>query len=155
MPSRKPYPNDADKRGWKTRILRAPAEVIDLLDEALHFAALMGAHSSVAQIEAVSVEFINTARTELDHARSLDTTPEAEFRDAVRTRDEWECVDCETHQRLEVHHIIPRKWAPDRVLDVTNGVTLCSECHAKVQPKWRDYVERLQRIVETHEGAAR
>ena len=39
------------------------------------------------------------------------------------------CVDC-GRPGEEVHHIIPRAVAPNRVHDDTNIETLCRQCHA-------------------------
>jgi len=43
------------------------------------------------------------------------------------------CVDCQAVERLQVHHVIPRKVDPSRALDPTNLKTLCIVCHAKVE----------------------
>ncbi len=66
---------------------------------------------------------------------------EAEFRRQVKARDNFRCqwqwyaiaggMDRLTACTgpLEVHHIAPRSVALSRVLDLANGVTLCSSHH--------------------------
>lgn len=50
----------------------------------------------------------------------------------VLSRDKYTCVDCGLHcpAIAHAHHVEQRVDAPDRVLDVSNGVTLCPNCHA-------------------------
>ena len=48
----------------------------------------------------------------------------------VKHRDGGKCVACESATRLHAHHIKPKKLYPDMALDVANGITLCSVCHA-------------------------
>ena len=53
----------------------------------------------------------------------------------TRMRNAWmraypRCVDC-GRPGEEVHHIVPRAVAPNRVHDDTNIETLCKECHAR------------------------
>jgi hypothetical protein len=54
-----------------------------------------------------------------------------EWKKAVFKRDEYKCVKCGEIENLQAHHII--HWADyykGRV-DINNGITLCSRCHAK------------------------
>lgn len=53
-----------------------------------------------------------------------------EWRREVFTRDDYTCVLCKQRGgRLHSHHMDGFSYHPDRRLDVTNGVTLCTECH--------------------------
>lgn len=53
------------------------------------------------------------------------------LRDQVLTRDNNQCQLCETTQkRLDVHHIIKRKFGGRDVLE--NLLSLCRSCHAKL-----------------------
>lgn len=39
------------------------------------------------------------------------------------------CAWCNKEKDLEAHHILPVWVAPDKALDETNLITLCSKCH--------------------------
>lgn len=57
------------------------------------------------------------------------------WRELVFKRDDWTCVMCGRRSRagdavvLQAHHIVPVSVDPARAYDVSNGVTLCVECH--------------------------
>lgn len=53
------------------------------------------------------------------------------FRNKVLQRDNHECICCKNNANLQVHHIYPVNNYFERVLDVSNGVTLCEYCHKK------------------------
>lgn len=50
--------------------------------------------------------------------------------DDVKCRDGRKCVVCGGTKKLHAHHIKPKKLYPDMALDINNGMTLCSVCHA-------------------------
>lgn len=51
---------------------------------------------------------------------------------AVKDRDGWKCIQCDSTDRLHAHHI--KRWVdyPELRYDTENGVTLCYECHEEV-----------------------
>jgi 5-methylcytosine-specific restriction endonuclease McrA len=57
-----------------------------------------------------------------------------EWRRAVFKRDNFTCQKCGCKKSgiLVAHHIIPRTQNPDLLLDVSNGITFCNECHKEV-----------------------
>lgn len=57
-----------------------------------------------------------------------------EWRSAVYERDGYTCQECGAQGELNAHHI--KTWAshPELRFDVSNGVTLCKDCHAKKHP---------------------
>lgn len=62
-------------------------------------------------------------------------------REYIKDRDNHTCQhpDCRNrkNQRLEVHHIIPQRYAKEIGIDPdfeTNGLTLCKDCHSRVHP---------------------
>lgn len=59
------------------------------------------------------------------------------WRKAVLDRDERTCRMCGDRpvgRRLHTHHIKPRKERPDLIYDIDNGMTLCVDCHIKIEP---------------------
>lgn len=55
-----------------------------------------------------------------------------EFRNKVYQRDEYTCRVCgQVGGTLNAHHLNGWNWATDKRFDVSNGVTLCEECHVK------------------------
>lgn len=57
---------------------------------------------------------------------------------AVKDRDGWACVECKSTDRLHAHHI--KRWQayPDLRYEVSNGVTLCHECHLRAHG-WKEF----------------
>lgn len=55
------------------------------------------------------------------------------WKTAVHLRDKSVCQLCR-HQTLapQAHHIAPKWLAPDLVSTISNGITLCPECHNKI-----------------------
>lgn len=52
-----------------------------------------------------------------------------QWRDAVKARDGYRCVECGETKRLHAHHIKPWKKAPELRYELSNGKTLCVSCH--------------------------
>jgi hypothetical protein len=65
--------------------------------------------------------------------RRFDKTRKAkDWRKAVMDRDMWTCVDCGAQgNQLHAHHILSWSACQERRLDVSNGVTLCGQCHLR------------------------
>lgn len=53
------------------------------------------------------------------------------WRKAVLSRDNYACVMCLSTIRLQADHIKPRSTHPELMRDVSNGRTLCYECHKR------------------------
>lgn len=59
-----------------------------------------------------------------------------QWRIAVYTRDAHTCQNCgEGGRYINAHHIKPWADYPDLRFDVSNGITLCEDCHGKVHGK--------------------
>lgn len=56
------------------------------------------------------------------------------WRKLVFERDGYQCRDCGTGGRLQAHHV--KEWAdfPEQRFDVSNGLTLCDDCHVRRHP---------------------
>ena len=48
---------------------------------------------------------------------------------AVRQRDKFTCISCSGRKRLHAHHRISKFYHPEAAYDLSNGITLCRECH--------------------------
>lgn len=55
-----------------------------------------------------------------------------QWRAAVLDRDDRQCQHCGATDKLHAHHIVPKAANPLIALDVANGLTVCSACHAKI-----------------------
>jgi len=68
--------------------------------------------------------------------RQYDSIEYKVWRKAVKTRDNYECqfpgcgYNVQIH--LEVHHIERLVDRPDLAFEVDNGITLCRQCHTKI-----------------------
>lgn len=66
--------------------------------------------------------------SELNKLRKTDEWKE--WRDRVYQRDDYTCVLCgQKGGRLHPHHIKKKSLYPGLVFDVSNGITLCKDCH--------------------------
>lgn len=68
-----------------------------------------------------------------------------EWRKFILDRDKV-CRNCDTNEKLHVHHIIPWKINVSKRFDLENGIVLCSSCHKKedgvVCAGWNKGLER-------------
>lgn len=72
------------------------------------------------------------------------------WRRLVRERDDFQCQwpGCSSKSRLQVHHI--KTWGayPGLRYDISNGITLCRQCHDMIKGKERDYETLFIKILE-------
>lgn len=54
---------------------------------------------------------------------------------AVYTRDNYTCQHCGSTENIQAHHVKAWKDHPDLRYDVSNGVTVCTDCHKKIHGK--------------------
>lgn len=68
------------------------------------------------------------------------------WRKAVMRRDKFTCQICGDNKggNLEADHIKPRYLYPEQTLELSNGRTLCKNCH-KATPTWGAKVRKLVR----------
>lgn len=61
-----------------------------------------------------------------------------EFRNAVFERDKYTCRICKDDKggNLECHHMDSHNWCIGKRLEVSNGITLCKECHKNFHLKY-------------------
>jgi len=61
--------------------------------------------------------------------------PYNQWRQAVLSRDNYQCKLCASTDDLISHHIIEWEEDPSLRLDVDNGQTLCRPCHSRLHLK--------------------
>jgi 5-methylcytosine-specific restriction endonuclease McrA len=70
--------------------------------------------------------------------RRKDDPQYATWRMLVFDRDNYKCQDCGAEKTyITAHHIKPWRDYVELRYDVSNGITLCPECHAKVDKYYR------------------
>ena len=74
------------------------------------------------------------------------------WRFKVFRRDKFTCQVCHRKRSkdvsIEVHHILRKVDFPQLTLCVTNGITLCTQCHRKVTGDEYSWVKQLMDIVK-------
>lgn len=61
----------------------------------------------------------------------------SKWRNDCLKRDNFMCQHCGSTEDLHVHHIKPYKSFPELRTDISNGITLCHECHKEVHTKMK------------------
>lgn len=61
-----------------------------------------------------------------------------EWRDSCLKRDQYKCQKCGTTEGLCVHHIKPYAKFPKLATTISNGITLCQECHKEEHRRMRN-----------------
>lgn len=82
--------------------------------------------------------------------RNYDDPAYADFRKAVLKRDKRKCAipGCGKKTQLQVHHI--KKWSRASSLryEVSNGITLCKQCHDRIKGYEEQYEAFFRVIVD-------
>lgn len=90
-----------------------------------------------------------------NRVETIDVTDSAEYKEwrkKVYVRDNYKCrmPGCSSNSKLiAAHHIYPKKKFPDKQFDVSNGLTLCKQCHEKTFGKEASFIDALVRVVQT------
>lgn len=72
----------------------------------------------------------------------------ADWRKKIFQRDKkCKMPGCNSRKRLQAHHI--RRWSDASSLryDISNGITLCAECHKSIQNKESHYESLFLEII--------
>lgn len=72
------------------------------------------------------------------------------WRKDILKRDKYSCKmpNCKNKSRLQVHHI--KKWSSASALrfELSNGITLCKQCHDSIKGKEHHYESLFRSIVK-------
>lgn len=77
----------------------------------------------------------------LRHRDKHGCAADVEWRRAIFARDDYTCRGCSMRGgRLQAHHIKPYKACPEMRHVLSNGLTLCLDCHKKTDTfGWANY----------------
>lgn len=82
-------------------------------------------------------------------AEKLRKSPEyREWRTAVFIRDNRTCVMCGSKKDIEADHIKPRFLYPELTLVLSNGRTLCHECHIKTPSYMNQWYKEKPSLIQ-------
>ena len=71
------------------------------------------------------------------------------WRVGILKRDLYTCMQCGCKgEKLEVHHIITVKKDKTKMLDMSNGITLCVNCHKRIRAKEEEYEQFYQELLK-------
>lgn len=59
-----------------------------------------------------------------------------DWRDEVLKRDKNECIYYHSKEKLNAHHIYAWQFYKEKRFDISNGITVCEECHKKIHSKY-------------------
>jgi hypothetical protein len=142
------------RMGVKTRTMSEAIGLLDTIGLVQARAAELRATGEMAKLmsagrQGIAPEDWDGFRN--DHWQRVRSSKEwADWRTQVYTRDGYHCVLCGAGSTraapLDPHHIWKKSLYPDRVFDVTNGVTLCRACHLTVngqEEEWAPLFEAM------------
>lgn len=90
------------------------------------------------------------------NSRPEMNTPEYKgWRNKVFALDGWKCVLCGSKGNLEAHHIVKWGSSVEKRYLVSNGVSLCQNCHQTVTGNEENFKNTFQNIVAQRMEAAR
>lgn len=87
-----------------------------------------------------------------------------EFVKKVLARDNYTCQCCGKHDssHMEVHHLDGYDWCKEKRTDVTNGITLCRNCHESfhcqygkgknTQTQFEEWIDKVLGVLEEYNG---
>ena len=79
----------------------------------------------------VYISMMTKKKTRKRSAKTERAIALGEWSKKVRERDRFKCAMCgRTECRLQAHHILPKKYWPEHMYDLSNGICLCPRCHA-------------------------
>ena len=95
------------------------------------------------------VEYLKKNRVETEDI--TDSAEYKEWRKKVYIRDNFKCrmPGCNSKSKqIAAHHIYPKKLYPEKQFDLSNGITLCKNCHEKTYGKESIFIDALVRVIQ-------
>ena len=65
-----------------------------------------------------------------------DSTEYKDWRLKVYKKDNYKCVKCGSKEKINAHHIYSWHHYPKLRYEVSNGITLCQNCHIKIHQQY-------------------
>jgi 5-methylcytosine-specific restriction endonuclease McrA len=89
--------------------------------------------------------------------RNYEDQQYTQWRKQVRRRDHNRCrmPGCGCKLKLQVHHIRPWSTSPSLRYEVSNGITLCKQCHSEVTRHEHVYIKLFEELVTYDEKLLR
>ncbi len=82
-----------------------------------------------------------------ERKRDMSCVRYKEWRKAVFQRDNYKCVLCDIKPKMvNADHILPWAYFPEHRYDISNGRTLCLDCHKKT---YKDVFEWRKKLVKS------
>jgi len=85
-----------------------------------------------------------------DYEEVSDSPAYRQWHLAVYKRDGYRCRWCGEKPKgrhLQAHHIWPRNKYPERIFDVSNGITLCESCHYKTYYREEELILMFEELL--------
>lgn len=106
-----------------------------------------------ARLQDISIEnwegFVSTKTDRLKSSKQYK-----DWRRQVFERDNWTCQECGVrNNKLHPHHIKAKSTHPELVFEVSNGITLCKDCHRKTDSYGRN--RRMGNRIQADAGGER
>lgn len=70
------------------------------------------------------------------------------WRRAVYERDMYHCRICKQNGELHAHHIKPWAAFPESRFDISNGITLCTQCHTNIHT----YLREVEKVINGNQA---
>jgi len=85
-----------------------------------------------------------------------EATANRKWRTAILERDNCICQMCgETEEELHAHHILPRRDYPQYEFEISNGITLCADCHYQIHFDEYSHADYFLDIISEKEGQSK
>ena len=94
--------------------------------------------TNISRIDRNILKYIKTEIEEIRlngirHKKKCRQTHEySMWKEKVKNRDGGICTNCGVNENLHIHHIKSFAQYPELRINVSNGITLCKECHMEV-----------------------